>query len=148
MFDLHDMLQLTNNGQCALYTLCSYPISQKLRFFFFQQMSEENAPARKTCDPLSATVVDLDNVSIVLMLDAHNKVPGEVRFDSKKKCSPFLYFGLVFRTHLPPFLDCVKERNIELVKEHLSRGAPQQVGFLFTNFRPRFSPLDRTYVIS
>ena len=49
-----------------------------------------------------------------------------------------LIYGLClgFRD-LPAFLDCVKEGNVELVEEHISRG--EQVGE--DKLAPRFSPL-------
>jgi hypothetical protein len=34
---------------------------------------------------------------------------------------------LGFRDQIQPFLDCVKEGNVELVKEHLSRGEQVEI---------------------
>ena len=84
----------------------------------------EEEPQRKKRAPLSVTVTEPDNVSNVC-LDVRNKVcRGKIR---SIKISLFVLMPcLGYRKQIPLFMDCVKEGNVELVKEHLSRG--EQVG--------------------
>ena len=88
-------------------------------------MSEEDAPVRKMRAPLSATMLEPDVSEHVLL------GMSVTRCRASKIClflSVYLVLMLclAFRNQLPPFLDCVEDGNLELVKEHLSR--EEQVG--------------------